>query len=111
MKNDDRIVELLAESLKRQDQQADILNQLIKRQDQQADILNELIKRQDRLENAIITVVDEVKSLNKKTEDNGKHMKAMIGAVNSMADMFNLKFTQVNEHEKRITRLEDHLLK
>jgi len=111
MKNEDRIVELLAESLKRQDQQAEILNELVKRQDQQAEILTQLVKRQDRAEDALLTVVDELKSLNSKTAENKDYLLRAISSIDSMADVFNTKFTQVSEHEQRITRLEDHILR
>ncbi|MDE0472247.1 MAG: hypothetical protein OXH57_09930 [Ekhidna sp.] len=81
MKNEERIVELLAESLKRQDQQADILTRLV----------------------AIVS------EQGKDLQDQKVLLQKVVSSIEHMADIFESKFIQVNEHEKRITRLEDKL--
>lgn len=69
MKNEDRIVALLAESLKRQDHHTELLN------------------------------------------NQSSMLGRVVAAVDNLAEVFNAKFTQVQNHETRITRLENKFIK
>ena len=65
MKNEERIVELLAESLKRQDQQADILTRLV----------------------AIVS------EQGKDLQDQKVLLQKVVSSIEHMADIFEAKFT------------------
>ena len=83
MKNEDRIVELLAESLKRQNRQAEILQQHTNILTEHTGILNQVSTMLGRL----------------------------VERMENFTDSINSKFNQVQDHETRITRLENKFLK
>jgi len=68
MKNEDKIVELLSEQIKKQDSQ------------------EELLAKQEEL------------------------LKKVVAGLTDLTHVFEMKFDQVNNHESRITRLEDRLI-
>ena len=85
MKNEDRIVELLAESLKRQDQHSELLKQHSK-------LLGTLIDRQERAE----------KQQKASTE-------RIIASVDALADIVKIwmeRTKRIDNHEERISALE-----
>jgi len=82
MRNEDRIVELLAESLVRQDK---------------------MLERQNRFEEILL------ESLERLTNQE-KLLGKVVSSINELTDVFKTKFDQVNGHEKRIRRLEDKII-
>ncbi len=88
MKNEDRIVELLSESLLKQDVQAE----LIVKNTQHIDVLSDQIGRMsDRMDTLIDVTIDMAKAI-KKNSENGE---ALLHKIDFMQD-----------HEQRISALE-----
>ncbi len=97
MKNEDRIVELLAESLKRQDQRAEILNR-------QTNILTEhtnILTEHTNILTEHTGILNQVSHI----------LSRLVKSVNNLTDTFSARFTQVQDHEARITRLEKKIPK
>ncbi|MEM6523965.1 MAG: hypothetical protein AAGF85_04790 [Bacteroidota bacterium] len=88
MKNEDKIVELLAESLKRQDQMAEILRDQTLKLSKQSDILTQQDAKLD-------TVVDVIKDLAEAVKHNTNVVEKVVS-----------KFDMLNDHERRIAALE-----
>ena len=84
MKNESRIMELLAESLKKQDQ-------MIERQDKQEQLLNVLTQGQAQLLLAVKDLIDNQKETNKK--------------LANIED----KLTEVSDLKKRIEEIEKYI--
>lgn len=87
MKNEDKIIEILAESLKKQDQMAEILKGQAKTLSKQSEILNEQGGKLD-------TVVDVIKDL------------AFVKHNTNVVEKVVIKFDMLSDHERRITALE-----
>lgn len=91
MKNDDRIAELLAESLKKQDQ-------MIDRQDRQEQLLNVLTQGQAQL---LLTTKDLIDSVNGLVE-NQKETNQRLASIEN-------KLVEVNELRRRIEEIERYV--
>lgn len=97
MRSEDRIVELLAESLKRQDQHTEILQQHTNILTEHTSILTEhtsILTEHTGILNQVSTV-----------------LVRLVRAVENLTHAFDTKFTQVQDHETRISRLENRFLK
>ena len=91
MKNENKIVELLAESLKKQDQ-------MIDRQDRQEQLLNVLTQSQAQL---LLTTKDLVESVNGLVENQKETNRRLAGIED--------KLTEVSELRKRIEEIERYV--
>ena len=111
MKNQSRIEEILAESLKRLDQHSELLTNQTKILTNQGVLLEKLVEGQLKNTAAIREVQAEVGGL--KNEVGG--LRGEIVQLNSKLDRFvdfftSNTLTQLQDQEKRIRRLEDKLL-
>lgn len=91
MKNEDKVTELLAESLKKQDQ-------MIDRQDRQEQLLNVLTQSQAQL---LLSTKDLVDSVNGLVE-NQKETNRRLASIED-------KLTEVSELRKRIEEIERYV--
>lgn len=91
MKNENKIVELLAESLKKQDQ-------MIDRQDRQEQLLNVLTQSQAQL---LLTTKELVESVNGLVESQKETNRRLAGIED--------KLTEVSELRKRIEEIERYV--
>ncbi len=111
MKNEGRIVELLAESLKRQDRHAGILDRQTKILNGQTKILNGhteiLTQHTDILTQHTDILTQHTDLLNQNTNV----VQRLVRSVEGLAQTFGPKFAQIQDHETRITRLENRFLK
>jgi len=82
MKNEDKIVELLSEQIKKQDSQEVLLAK-------QGELLTMVVEKQDLQEELL---------------------KKVVSGLTDLTNIFETKFNQVNNHETRITRLEDRIV-
>lgn len=92
MKNEDRIVELLAESLKGQDQQRALLKQHSKLLEQHSKLLGAMIDRQEQAESQQKASTERI-----------------IASVNALADIVKTwmeRTKRIDDHEERISALE-----
>ena len=85
MKNESRIVELLAESLKRQDQHSELLKQ-------HSELLGTLINRQEQAE--------------KQQKASTERIIASVDALTDIVKIWMERTKKLDDHEKRISALE-----
>ena len=94
MKNEDRIVELLAESLKKQDQHSELFTLLVKSDEKQNLILEQVV-------NQIATLNGKVEGLNGKVDQLNTDLKTMFSYLQTKHDKL----------EDHTIRLEDGFFK
>ncbi|GAB4243444.1 MAG: hypothetical protein Tsb0034_21280 [Ekhidna sp.] len=98
MKNEDRIVELLSESLKTQDRQADLLAKQSELLIQHGQLLIEQSKKIDAQGGKLDTLVEVTKDMS----------GAIHHLTNSVESMLK-KFDTIDDHEKRLRKVERKL--
>lgn len=90
MKNEDKVVELLAESLKKQDQ---------------------MIEKQGIQENILSQMIEELKQMKSGIKDMRSDVNQVTFAVNALADIVKIwmeKTKGIDDLKDRVTRLEKH---
>ncbi|MGB3777588.1 MAG: hypothetical protein WA960_04470 [Tunicatimonas sp.] len=108
MQNEDRIVELLAESLKKQDQHSELLTLLVKSDEKQNLILEQVVHQIQNLNGKVESLNGKVENLNGKVENlNGK----IDGLRTDFNKMFSYLQTKHDKLEDRTKRLEDGFFK
>lgn len=91
MKNEDRIVELLSESLKRQDQ---------------------MIERQGKQEMIMSQMIDELKQMKGGINEVRSDINQVTSAVNALTDIVKIwmeKTKGIDDLKDRVTKLEKHI--
>ena len=92
MKNEDRIVELLAESLKGQDQQKELLKQHSKLLEQHSKLLGTLVERQEQAEG--------------QQKASTERIIASVNALTDIVKVWMERTKRIDNHEERISALE-----
>lgn len=108
MKNEDRIVELLAESLQKQDRQSEILSN-------QIDLLAKLVESDEKQNLILEKVVESIDGLNNRVDGLNGRVDNLNGKMDHLRTDFNKMFsymqTKHDNLEDRVKRIEDDSLR